>query len=1596
MPREIVDWRSVASKYEDLRPFELYPAGFAPTDPATDPIPEPTIPIVAGAAEPLSGAPVPTPLTPRTPTASTGYLAGAAMSGGLPEFKTAEVAKTFKTVSPELKAAVAATPVPVTITSARRSAGQNKAVGGVPTSYHLTGQAVDVRTRGKSAEEIKILKQHFRSQGFEVIDEGDHLHVEPARGRSRGDVAGSPPVSIPAPVSEDRPRPSFLERLAGLVVPSAAAAEAPSLTLDPAELPPEQQAALREAQFGSIGPLSPERAEAEIRARHPLQKDAAGAAMGFLESLVKPKGRTVGGELKELAKGVFPVLRALEVVSNVDNAAQAALAGNTLEKTRGARIFDALVGRENVTGHEVIQRNPVAQALVGPLFQEPDLPLSEFLAETITSPSTFLTNKKTVDAIKKLGPEARAVLGNEFGAVGDISKLRSPTGADSAAAKLDDLAEAIPEGALDDVVGKVDDVADSLPIGGGSPPAKSEKFNLVAAAIGDDGKLYYGAKGETHADLLNKFPDKISPATLEKTGGYAGSDGKYLTRDQGWQALDDYFKNTPITDDLAAPAAKEIPDELAKRIERDSMIQLRHEIDTADAGKRIVTDTEDFGTIGTRQASTFPIQDLGSKKSQMSAIEKYLKGEDLTDNQKYLVDEMLKHVRKQADVNGSPYALIRQGLEEEYAAVKAAEASVPPGSVDDVPFDIPPAQQERGFITTIKESPRTAPEVAQAVEGSYTPLVNQETLDRARDFVARNYDDAVRMVKSPEPGTADTYAMAQVLVDRAQNEGRFQDAIDLVEITARKATEQGQAIQALSMWNRLTPSGILRYAERQLAQANAAREGLDLSLTPELSEKLTTMAKEIALMPEGRAKAVATAEMLQNIANQIPSKLRTKIGLIQTMGQLLNPKTAIRNIVGNLGFAVGENVSDVVGSGVDFLTGLVTGKRTKALPSLGAQVKGGLRGLSEGVDDALRGIDTASYKTQFELPKSGVFKGKVGRNLEKLLNIELKATDRAFYQAAYDGSLAAQMKAAKVAKPTEEMLEVAHHDALYRTFQDENATTKVFTGIKKALNLGQDFGLGDFIIKYPKTPANLLNRGVAYSPAGFINTLWQAARPLMGKSFNQKAFVESFSRALVGSGSLVGTGALLHRLGIITGRPSSDKEIRGVEREAGLGAYRINVSALKRFVLSGGDAEAAGLQKGDKLVSYDWFQPFAISVSLGANLDESGGKPGLGTAAAIAESVKEGVNTLSEQPLISGLTRAIKTGKPVDAITETAKDAPASFIPTLSKQVSQAIDNTSRETYDPDPIKESVNQVKAKIPGLAQTLRPRITLAGKEQEVFQDGKNNFFNVFLNPAFISEFKPTPEAELVLNLYRETGETKQAPKLVGKTSQMRGIELTLSPEQREKLQRYVGTMTSETFRAMANDPEFAKMSDYDKLNELSAKLTEIGKIAKVRILGKEFLAESKKKGEVEGLLTQQEIEDTERGAQAEAEMEKFKALPSKEEKLARLKEVKTFDPKLFEKLKDKIKDQKAGLTYEDRKIKALGVENGYRADYILGMLQDMPTREHKVNYLRDLKAKGLLSPEVIKQMKKAKKDKANRLTDSENDLLTKSGQETENSI
>lgn len=619
-------------------------------------------------------------------------------------------------------------------------------------------------------------------------------------------------------------------------------------------------------------------------------------------------------------------------------------------------------------------------------------------------------------------------------------------------------------------------------------------------------------------------------------------------------------------------------------------------------------------------------------------------------------------------------------------------------------------------------------------------------------------------------------------------------------------------------------------------------------MEPEQIDSIMKLAQKVSTL-SGEAKRTASQD-LQAILQSLdkPSFLR-KVASAQTQAQLLNPKTQVRNVLGNELFYRLERLNKYVATPIDIARSVLTGAdRTVTFRSnnQGQYWYNFINGAKAG----WKGVNINGLETQFDLA-SPAFTGKYNplKYTEKALGASLRSFDNAAYSRAVNkslgelGTLDAINKGVKptkeyiknyIAQADENIIQIADHYGKYVTFQDNNIISKGLTGLKKGFNVGKDFGFGDLVLKYPKTPGALLMRALEYSPAGFLRSAKIVAEPLLrnGIQKNPAEATQALSRAIIGTFGLSGLGYFLIDNDILTGQANKDRDIRSLQTAAGQGQYQVNLSALYRFVSNNFDPTQAKIKEGDLLYNYDWMQPVSVAVSMGANINKNLGEgkdTTTGILSSAYNSISGGLNTLTEQSVLQGLARAAEgyPGQTVtDKIADILSDIPASFVPTILNQVKQATDNTKRETTDQTLLEQTLNKAKAKIPGLAGKLPKKYDTLGNEQNHYQD--NNAVNVFLNPGFPSRYKLSDEARMIVDLITETGDEGIAPRVPNK--KLDGSKLT--GEQFSRLSKLQGDETKERLGKVKES-----LSTKSKVKKIKGQLTKSTAEAKKQ-LSKEF--------------------------------------------------------------------------------------------------------------------------------------------------------------
>lgn len=771
----------------------------------------------------------------------------------------------------------------------------------------------------------------------------------------------------------------------------------------------------------------------------------------------------------------------------------------------------------------------------------------------------------------------------------------------------------------------------------------------------------------------------------------------------------------------------------------------------------------------------------------------------------------------------------------------------------------------------------------------YRKVTNEESMQEAFDDLNTRGTEAIaEFFNTDKELTAKDTAMGWLLIEQSQANGDYNFANQVLRKMRENATKTGQTMQMYNYYARLTPEGMYKWCGDQLLRAEEIFEkgktkkwieqnkdrwqlnGEEVEFINKQMERIQELNKmndndkttiEIGKKKKevtvDRAKQVEIAKIQSMIENKIPPQKGQALNAWMRISMLGNLKTiGTRNPLGNIALRPINDIGDFTSSLVDLAISKKTGVRTKGNFNPLAQAKGMARGASETIQDARLGINTRDAKgNRFEIGQGKSFnehhKGvskvlnpfsKTGNFLDSKISFLLELGDRPFYEATYQQSLENQMKLNKIDKIEDVpqwMKNIAEQEALERTYQDDNNYTSAVIDIRRAMNKMvnvKGYGLGDVIIPFAKTPANITKAIVDYSPAGFVNALTKGKelrRSIQNGQFTpemQHAFVNQLGKATAGT-ILYGIGAALANSGIITGGADEDKDVADFMRNTlGIQPYSIVI--------------------GDKSFTYDWAQPVASAFAIPADIKkgiEDAKEGEVDLQYIIHKAFSTGGNVLLEQSFLQGIKDVLGGyGDPLDNLMSEIEGLPARAIPTLFQQIVTFFDGTKRMSYGNKGIQNVISQAQAKTPWASDLPKYRNSM-GKEIQMY-GGKNSFFNVFLNPANYSEGNATDSAEEIYRVYQATNKKEILPRLVDNDVKNEdGTKLT--NEQKSEWLRISGGIIDREVESLTKNGNYLRMSDEDKADTIKAIVDYAYNEARNRVTGHELSSADRKASNAE---------------------------------------------------------------------------------------------------------------------------------------------------
>lgn len=754
-------------------------------------------------------------------------------------------------------------------------------------------------------------------------------------------------------------------------------------------------------------------------------------------------------------------------------------------------------------------------------------------------------------------------------------------------------------------------------------------------------------------------------------------------------------------------------------------------------------------------------------------------------------------------------------------------------------------KKSRQFYRSVIESSNTTAEakaVAKQLMNSdtYIPDSNLKQLQRAdMNIEANGVDNSLETLKGKlgngDRITATDIATSERLIEYYSKVGDKAKLQDAIQTSAMAGTEAGRTVQALSILNHSTPEGQVVWIQRSIDKLN---DKLEKNKVKERFKFTPEMQQEIL---QATNQEEALNNVYKQLGQQVPMTTMQKLDSWRYFAMLGNPRTHIRNIVGNkvMGYIqqaknhLAGTIEDIVLRNSDDrqFTTKIADKKTKEFAK--ADI--------ENVLDRL-GLTENKYNPKSRIEQNQkVFKSEfMNKTIGKLMefnDMALEAEDGWGLKAMYPKALAQYITANNidVDNITDAQLAKARNFAIRQaeeaTFHQDNAIASAISQFEGKNNLTR-FATGA-ILPFKKTPMNVAAEGIQYSPIGLLDSLTRGSINLRKGKINVHEYIDGISKGLTGTGIAL-LGYALTEAGILKASGGDDQDKNNFESAQGKQNYSLKV--------------------GEKTYSLDWLAPTGIPLFMGSELyqlasqkvkekGEKNNTPEVAKSATkILNSMATAMNPLSEMSMISGLTSTLQSyasgNKGLENLGLNAtKSYVGQFVPTVLGQVAKTFDDKERSTTstESDPLPKALdtlgNQIKSKIPGLRQTLPTKTDIWGKDVE----NEGNIIEKGLNAGVfpwsskkVNENNPTNKE--ISKLYDETLDKSVLPSnSIDKVLNIDKEKYRLSNEQYSKLKKMYGEINYKVLSDLTSSPEYKEMNDEQKVKAIS----DIYKYSKAQI-------------------------------------------------------------------------------------------------------------------------------------------------------------------
>ena len=709
-----------------------------------------------------------------------------------------------------------------------------------------------------------------------------------------------------------------------------------------------------------------------------------------------------------------------------------------------------------------------------------------------------------------------------------------------------------------------------------------------------------------------------------------------------------------------------------------------------------------------------------------------------------------------------------------------------PARVVDVPKSMDGETNVMQTVRTIMEADVT-PDAAipvlenEIVKGSFSamPITDQAAAGRAEAAINRvGYDQALADWRADVRAgrvSKDSVAVGEALYNAAVSAGDTKSAVKIAIDLATQVRSAAQALQAVRMLKKMSPAAQLYGVKQSVDNLQKQLQGQYGDRAPDLVIDETLAANFLNAKTDAERTAAEEA-LYKDIARQIPANFSDKWNAWRYLSMLGNPRTHIRNIIGNAAFAPVRGVKNQVGGLMEAIAQrawiIDESQRTKSVGFNWSKKRRALVKAAKAdyvnAEGQIQSGDKYNSATDIIEKNRRIFDWAFLETLRRGNSAALDVEDQWFSKGAYASSLAGYLNARGYTAEdftgkgmTEQQKNDARAYAILEaqkaTYRDLNALSELVTSMRFKNPANSRTRSGELakraantvvegVLPFKKTPANILARAVEYSPAGLAKALTVDSVQVAQGKISAAEYMDHLASGLTGSG-LFALGYFLAQSDLLVGGGPEDEDQFNLENR-----------------------QPYALEVGGTSVTLDWLAPEALPVFMGVELckaieDVNGQAFSVETMKSFFRGV---TGPLLEMSMLSGLQDALDAVSYADdKMTAVVANAALGYLgqamPTLFGQVERIIGNDAeirQTTFTQDgkfldkDTQYALGSALNKVPFAEFQQIPYIDAWGRTEStggVAARAANNL----LNPAYVSQVAETPVDAEIKRLEEQTG-------------------------------------------------------------------------------------------------------------------------------------------------------------------------------------------------------------------------------------------------